>query len=150
MAATRREVLLAIGAAAAGAFALREATPRKPRRSRSRSTSEVATALPAGMTIGTCTLTSVDPICDGAVPMSLVDSRGRAFQVEVMRFDAAAPGVARAGSLAVYLRNGGDGAKASDEEHGLAAMTIAAEIARRERDGAKVPRLCSVRDRARA
>lgn len=159
MTATRREVLLAIGAAASFALARRaEAAPALPKRAAAKAAKApvpaaqraMATELAPGSTYGTCTLVEVGAACEGAIPIRLSDNAGRAFEVEVMRFDPAAPGIARAGSMAVYLRNGGNGSKASEEEHGLAAMAIAAEIARREAAGARAPVLASVRERSRA
>ena len=79
--------------------------------------------------------------------MLLADADGRTFTVEVMRFDPRVPGVARAGSLAVYVSNGGGGAIATDEEHGLGAMALAAEIAKREAAGMHVPELATMSDR---
>jgi hypothetical protein len=84
---------------------------------------------------------------DGVLPIVIADRHGTEFEVEVMRFDAATPGVARAGSLAVYVNNGGDGDTATYEEHGLAAMALAAEIARREARGDAVAKLRSLRER---
>jgi hypothetical protein len=159
MSSTRREVLLGIVAAAGGAYALRSTDGATFLRAHARAARKAAVAsiakgystdLEAGTKFGTCTLASIAPECDGAIQITLTDSAGAAFVVEAMRHDAAAPGVARAGSLAVYLRNGGDGSTASHEEHGLAAMAVASEIARRQAAGARVQALATVRERARA
>ncbi len=106
-----------------------------------------STAIPAGTRLHESTLVSVSDERDGTVPIVLADRHGTEFEVEVMRFDAATPGVARAGSLAVYMNNGGDGDTATHEDHGLAAMALAAEIARREAGGAKVATLVSLAER---
>jgi hypothetical protein len=106
-----------------------------------------ALAIAPGTVFGTCTLVRVDKQVRGAVPMLLATANGQTFGVEVMRFDPRMPGVARAGSLAVYVSNGGGGATRTDEEHGLAAMALAAEIARREARGMDVPALSTMRER---
>ena len=47
----------------------------------------------------------------------------------------------------MYVSNGGGGAIATDEEHGLGAMALAAEIAKREAAGMHVPQLATMSDR---
>lgn len=139
---TRREVLFGIGAAISGALIARRAGAAVS------GPSAAALPLAAGTKVGACSVIAVEPVREGAIPVRMTDSQGQTFVVEVMRFDPAAPGVARAGSLAVYLRNGGNGAKATNEEHGLAAMALARVLAAREAAGATVPRLASVRERS--
>ncbi len=104
-------------------------------------------AMKEGARFGTCTLLRVDPQERGAVRMLLAGADERTFTVEVMRFDPQVPGVARAGSLALYVSNGGGGAAATDEEHGLGAMALAAEIAKREAAGMHVPQLSTMSER---
>jgi hypothetical protein len=106
-----------------------------------------STDVPAGTKLHESTLVGVLEARDGTIPIVLADRHGAEFEVEVMRFDASMPGVARAGSLAVYMNNGGNGDTATHEEHGLAAMALAAEIARREAGGAKVAKLVSLAER---
>lgn len=100
-----------------------------------------------GTRLGPCTFVRVQPVEQGGVPVVLRDPHGRDFVVEVHRHDARAPGVARAGSLAVYLRNGGDGATRTEETHGLGAMALASRLEARERAGGCVPRLASIVER---
>lgn len=144
----RREVLGAIGAAVATGLVGRRAegaagvvgAPTLP----------ILTDLAPGTALGPCRLARVMPIERGGVPVVLVDPRGREVVVEVHRHDdrAAAPSpLARAGSLAVYLRNGGDGATRTDESHGLGAMALAQRLVARERAGARVPKLASILER---
>jgi hypothetical protein len=106
-----------------------------------------STAVPAGTKLHESTLVRVLDERDGAVPIVLADRDGAEFEVEVMRFDASMPGVARAGSLAVYMNNGGNGDTATHEAHGLAAMALAARIADREARGATVAKLVSLAER---
>jgi hypothetical protein len=83
----------------------------------------------------------------GALPVRLRDQAGRSFGVDLLRHDPTTPGIARAGSLAAYLSNDGGGMLATEEEHGLAAMAIAAHLAAREAAGARLPCLSTLRER---
>lgn len=144
MATTRREILL--GGAALTSLATinlvrvsdAHASPTDPARLQLRS----------GVAVGPCTVSRMLPVENGALPVELVDPSGEAFVVEVHRWDASAPpGIARAGSLAVYLRNGGTGATRTNETHGLGAMALASLLEARERTGKPVPRLASIVER---
>lgn len=137
----RRDVLkgLAVSAIAvtAGEATHRASAPRD-------GVAGTALAIPLGAAFAACTLEKIHPLARGAVTMTLADATGARFAVEVLRYDPAVPGVARAGSLAVYVSNGGGGTATTDEAHGLAAMALAAEIARREAAGARVPSLVTM------
>jgi hypothetical protein len=153
MRVTRREAFLGLGtigaAVAAGGVVAGANAPTADevaRMSRARSSGR-STDIPAGTRVHESTLVRVLDERDGTLPIVLADRHGTEFEVEVMRFDASAPGVARAGSLAVYMNNGGNGDIATHEEHGLAAMALAAEIARREANGDAVAKLVSLRER---
>jgi hypothetical protein len=87
--------------------------------------------LAPGMRFGRCTLVAVGPVEAGGVPLTLRASDGTTFGVDVLRHDPACPGVARAGALSVYMRNGGTGRTSTHEEHGLAAMAVARLLADR-------------------
>ena len=106
-----------------------------------------ATAFAPGTALGPCTVVRVAGLEDGAIPIILASADGRKCEVDVMRFDPKVPGIARAGSMAIYLANNGDGEKPSDEAHGLGALALAAELARREASGAKVPALKTITER---
>ncbi len=97
---------------------------------------------------GTCEVVSVETTEDGAVRVGLADSAGEPFEVELLGYDPHAPGVARAGSLAVYMNNRGRGTAATVEEHGLAAMAIAQHLARAEAAGTKLPLLPRLLERS--
>jgi hypothetical protein len=86
---------------------------------------------------------------DGSVSVRLADSAGRPFDIELLGYDARTPGVARAGSLGVYLNNKGRGSTATVEEHGLAAMALARHLTRREASGARLPVLPTLAERSR-
>jgi len=138
MAWSRREVLRN-GAVAGALLAM-----TRVRRAIAGQPLPTVTDLPAGTPLGPCKLSRVLQVERGSLPVVLEDPRGQTFVVEVHRHDPRAPGVARAGSLDVYLRNGGDGATRTDESHGLGAMALADLLAARERAGRPVPRLSSI------
>ena len=143
MATTRREILLG------GAVLTSLATLNLVRVSEARAANDPARLqLRAGVPVGPCTVSRVLPVENGALPVELVDAWGHAFVVEVHRWDEAAPpAIARAGSLAVYLRNGGTGTTRTNEAHGLGAMALAALLEAREKAGKPVPRLASITER---
>ncbi len=145
--ASRREVLKAVGIGASGAalaavVVRKTATPRAPEAERAADDPAQAWLGDlVGQRLGTYTVVSVGAIERGGVPVVLEAASGRAFRVDVLRVE---PGVDRAGigeasSVSVYLRNGGDGSTATDEELGLGAMALASELARRDRAGMKPP-----------
>jgi hypothetical protein len=100
-----------------------------------------------GARFGSCTVTDVAAVEHGSIPVTLIDSQGGSFAVDILRHDSASPGIARAGSLAVYLKVG-QGQQATREEHGLAAMSLAAHLERREAAGAPAPSLLTLHERA--
>jgi hypothetical protein len=98
---------------------------------------------------GTCEVLGVEKTADGAVSVRLADSGGHPFEVELLGHDSRTPGVARAGSLGVYLNNKGRGSTATIEEHGLAAMALARHIARSEAAGGVLPVLPTLAERGK-
>jgi hypothetical protein len=100
-----------------------------------------------GTRVGRCKVVRVDPVLAGAVPFTLAAPDGVEFRVDVVRHDAETPGVARAGSLAVFMNNGGTGTNPTVEEHGLGAMALAVVLERLEAGGRPVPELVTFRQR---
>jgi hypothetical protein len=101
----------------------------------------IAADVRRGATFGRCTVQSVAATEDGAVAVYMRDTGGRIFEIELLAHDEHTPGVAQAGSLGVYLRNQGTGDKATNEEHGLAAMAFAGHLRQRQAAGAQMPPL---------
>jgi hypothetical protein len=93
-----------------------------------------------GRDLGPYRVDYVGAIERGGIPVILAIGAHR-FRVDVLRVDPSDPttGIGVAGSAAVYLRNGGDGTTATDEQQGLGAMALAHEILRREREEGRVP-----------
>ena len=102
-----------------------------------------------GQAVGPCRLIRVLPVEQGALPFELEDPSGRRFIVEVHRrdTDGGVSGIRPAGSLDVFLRNGGTGTTPTDETHGLAAMALASHLAKREAEGRPVPELSTIAER---
>jgi hypothetical protein len=103
--------------------------------------------LAAGTRFGECVLVQIGSVERGAVPITLRAPGGETFRVDVLRHDEATPGIARAGSLGLYLANGGTGRKPTDEQQGLAVMALAGVLANREAVGGAVPKLLTLRER---
>lgn len=92
-----------------------------------------------GALFGRWTVTAVHPIEDGALRIGCKGADDREFVLEVLARDASPlaprPPATTAG-LAVYVSNGGDGWLPTEEEQGLAAMTLAHVLTTTGRGGA--------------
>jgi hypothetical protein len=139
---SRRDVMLAMVAGVATTLTLAQRTARAG------TVRAPEVGIGPGMRFGGSIVRSVGPALLGAIPVRLVDGAGRPFTIDLLRHDPATPGVARGGTLGVYLCNDGEGALATDEAHGLAAMAIARHLAEREAAGSPVPSLPTLRERA--
>lgn len=142
--ASRRDVLKVVGAGASG-LVVASAVARSPR--------TVSIPPPncepsvadlhdlVGRELGSYRVVSVGPIDRGGIPLVMTTAAGVSFRVDVLRVDPAdgGAGIGAVGSVSVYLRNGGDGRTATDEEQGLGAMAAAEELLRRERAGWRPP-----------
>jgi hypothetical protein len=92
-----------------------------------------ADALPlhAGQRFGRWTITAVHPLQDGALDVTAKGADEHEFVLQVLARDASPlalqpPGVTE--SLAIFVHNSGDGWQPTDEEQGLAAMTLAHQL----------------------
>lgn len=84
--------------------------------------------LAAGSALGRWQVESIHEVAGGALSLVLVDAAGARFQLDVCLRDATpgavtAPG--RTEHFEVFLANSGNGATATFEDHGLAAMAVA-------------------------
>ena len=89
---------------------------------------EGALPLQVGTRFGRWTVSAIHPIREGVLTLDVRDAEQREFALEVMARDPsplAAQPPAVTDALAVYVRNGGDGWLPTEEEQGLAAMTLA-------------------------
>jgi hypothetical protein len=136
---SRRAALLALGAGVAGAAAL-EAAPAGA----ALAGAEPATAggdadvtraliapLEAGSALGRWQLERIVPLEHGVASVIVKDQSGDRFQLDICARDTSA-GARRAPGesehFQVFLANRGDGAKATFEDHGLAAMALSEVI----------------------
>jgi hypothetical protein len=93
-----------------------------------------------GAQLGEYRVVKVGALERGGVPVHLAYRENAPFRVDVLRADPAdTHGIGFVSSVSVYLRNGGNGRTATDETHGLGAMALAEELARRESAGLKPP-----------
>jgi hypothetical protein len=154
MRSTRRDALKGIGvtttvAGLVNVPVLRKAVrpPKGPEEQGPEATRATWLAELDGARFAGCLVHDVGVVKYGAVAITLSDAAGDFFVVDILRHDVATPGVAQAGSLAVYMRIDGQG-KPTREEHGLAAMALAAELTRREEAGFPAPALRTLNERA--
>lgn len=150
---SRREVLKVVGAGVAGAAVVAASVPRQVTSSPGASPVSDATpsappdATPAylsdltGQALGPYRVESVGALERGGIPIVLSTASGTRFRVDVLRVDPAdgITGIGVASAVSVYLRNGGNGNTATNEEQGLGAMALAAELQRRARAGERPP-----------
>lgn len=83
---------------------------------------------------GTYAIVSVGALERGGVPIVMAAPSGATFRLDVLRADPSEPhtGIGIRSQVAVYLRNGGDGATPTDEARGLGAMALASILAEHE------------------
>ncbi len=104
----------------------------------------------AGSLLSRCRVIEILPVRFGAIAVVMETPKGARFQLDVLRDDGAQQGhVAGAPGLAVFVSNGGDGATRTDEEQGLAAIALGQVLARRLREGARVPAMLTLAERDR-
>ncbi len=144
----RRELFGAVGVAAVGASSSRRALGAAVKVAGPDVLLRRAGVAPSAV-FGSCKVIDIGHDAQGAVSVGLQGSDGRRFVLEVLGNDPLTPGVASAGRLAVYVNNHGTGDTATDEEHGLAAMALAAHLTRREAAGAELPVLPTLSERTR-
>jgi hypothetical protein len=156
----RRRFLGGVGAAAAlgakraltaplsnAAFGPSKPTPADPDRAAAASLAALGVA--PGARFGSGTVLGTSCTEDGALAIRMQGSDGRRFQLELLRHDPRTPGVAHAGAIAVFVKNGGRGDTATDEEHGLAAMALACHLTQRPLASTGLPVLPTLAERAR-
>ncbi len=84
-----------------------------------------------GSIVGRWTIAAIHEVHLGGIPVILSDARGQKFQVDVLARDASVRGIAESTALAFFVANEGNGDKSTVEDHGLAAMALAAVVTRR-------------------
>lgn len=95
--------------------------------------SELLAPLMVGSTVAGCTLSAIGDVSQGALGLLLTDRSGGRFGIEICARDENSPrSPAETANFQLYVVNEGDGALPTTEEHGLAAMAIAAFIRKNE------------------
>lgn len=97
--------------------------------------SRLIAPLEVGAQFARWTIVQLDPVVDGAVRVKVRSSDNHLFHLELMARDESALAQkppAQTAKFAVFVANGGDGWSATDEDHGLAAMTLASIIEKNE------------------
>ena len=106
--------------------------------------------LPEGTRLGDYTVEQIHGLTGGAIPVMLSARGGARFQVDVMRRDGSAEAPAAVADtrwLSLYVANGGGGQTQTREDHGEAAIAMAAVLARREGEQPPVRGLLTLRER---
>jgi hypothetical protein len=91
--------------------------------------------LEVGTNFARWTIVQIDPVNDGAVRVKVRSGDGHVFTLEIMARDESALAQkppAQTAKFAIFVANGGDGWSATDEDHGLAAMTLATFVQKNE------------------
>lgn len=94
--------------------------------------------LRAGTRLGPYVVEAVHGLLLGAIPVVLRGADQECFQLDVLRRGATS-GVGNSEGLSVFLVNKGNGSQRSVNDHGLAAVALAALLGRREAAGATPP-----------
>lgn len=105
-----------------------------------------------GAEFGRWAIARVHRIERGGLRVDVRERDGQLFALEILARDpspAVAQPPARTESLAIYVCNGGDGALPTNEEHGLAAMTLA-HLLEAEGQGGRIDGLLTHADRLAA
>lgn len=145
--------LMAVAPAAAAA-ARPSAAPVPPSRFEGVATdvSELLAPLAPGAEIGGYRIETLVPFAEGAAAVVLRDRAGTAFQVDICARDES-PGApvppARTVHFDLFLANGGGGATASFERHGLGAMMLA-EIVKHNESRLDLAGYATLRERLRS
>jgi hypothetical protein len=91
--------------------------------------------LAVGAQFARWTIVQIEPVVDGAVRLKVRSGDNHVFNLEIMARDDSALAQkppAQTAKFAVFVANGGDGWSATDEDHGLAAMTLASIVEKNE------------------
>jgi hypothetical protein len=109
----------------------------------------VEALIPADLDVGKWSIEKVSAPLLGAIPVVMRTPKGEAFQVDVLRRDAANPGVADTKHFSLFIANSGNGSKSTDEWQARGAKVLAHHLSRTERGGTPLPSLMTFRERSR-
>ena len=108
----------------------------------------VEALIPPDLHVGEWSIEQVKAPQLGSIPVVMRSPGGEAFQVDVLRRDANMQGVADTRYFSLFIANGGNGSKTSDELQARGAKVLGYHIARTELSGAPRPKLMSFSERS--
>jgi hypothetical protein len=109
----------------------------------------VEALIPADLDVGKWSIEKVQAPRLGAIAVVMRTPNGDAFQVDMLRRDASAPGLADTKHFSLFIANSGDGSKSTDEWQARGVMVLAHHLSRTERSGAPLPELMTFSQRER-
>lgn len=109
----------------------------------------VEALIPADLDVGKWTIEKVSAPLLGAIPVVMRTPTGEAFQVDVLRRDPSAGGIADTKHLSLFVANSGNGSKDTDEWQARGVKVLAHHLRRTELSGAPLPKLMTFAERSR-
>jgi hypothetical protein len=109
----------------------------------------VEALIPAGLDVGKWSIEKVQAPRLGAIAVVMRTPDGEAFQVDMLRRDAGAPGLADTKHFSLFIANSGNGSTSTDEWQARGVKVLAHHISRTERSGAPLPELMTFSQRER-
>ncbi|PRQ05201.1 hypothetical protein ENSA7_46510 [Enhygromyxa salina] len=109
----------------------------------------VEALIPAGLDMGSWSIEKVQAPRLGAIAVVMRTPSGDAFQVDMLRRDASAAGLADTKHFSLFIANSGDGSTSTDEWQARGVKVLAHHISRTERSGAPLPELMTFSQRER-
>ncbi|KIG14442.1 hypothetical protein DB30_06785 [Enhygromyxa salina] len=109
----------------------------------------VEALIPAGLDMGNWSIEKVQAPRLGAIAVVMRTPKGDAFQVDMLRRDASAAGLADTKHFSLFIANSGNGSKSTDEWQARGVKVLAHHISRTERSGAPLPELMTFAQRER-
>jgi len=100
-----------------------------------------------GSKLGPGKLVEVYDIQTGRIKVTLNAGDGPDFDVDILRSEPGLTGVGNSRTLSIYLGNGGNGSKQTNEAQGQVIMALASELGTRETAGFKLDGLSTLSER---
>jgi len=100
-----------------------------------------------GSPLGPGKLVRVYDLASGRVKVTLSTADGTEFEAELLRADPAVAGVGNTGNVSIYLANGGNGSRPTNEAEAQVIAALANELATREQTGTRLAGLLTLTER---
>lgn len=108
----------------------------------------VEALIPADLDLGKWSIQKVQAPMLGAIPVVMRTPTGETFQVDILRRDVNASGIADTKHFSLFIANSGNGSTSTDEWQARGAKVLAHHLGRTERSGAPLPSLMTHSERA--